>query len=159
MARITFHSGRILLGLILIAMGYSIYTSGHHTYNKHLHAIRKLIYPDSQASSVFMNTGLTFEQCNQQIVKVLGGIFALSGFSLAFGLRKQGATLLIIGTLFIILTKYNPFLTTGGSKMTAQPKAQMVIEGLKYLALIGAALLVTDNGDKAEAPRNQIPVG
>ena len=61
MARLTFHIGRILLGLVLIAMGYHIYMQGHQAYNKYLHALRRLALPDSQASSQFMTTGITFE--------------------------------------------------------------------------------------------------
>lgn len=64
MAKITFHIGRILLGLLLIAMGYYTYTNGHQAYNKHLHSLRRLAFPDSQASSIIPALGISYEQMN-----------------------------------------------------------------------------------------------
>ena len=149
MAKLSFHIGRILLGFVLIALGYYTFTNGHQAYNKYLHAIRKLVLPDSQASSTIASLGITFEQLNQQIVKVLGGLFALSGACTVvgiMGLRKTGAVLMIIAVAFVLVTRDNFLLQTGGSKTQSQPMLNRVCEFLKHLFLIGAALLVYTNG-------------
>ncbi len=88
MAKVSFHIGRILLGILLIAMGYYTYSNGHQAYNKYLHAIRRLAFTESQASSIIPSLGISYEHLNQHIVKGLGGVFALSGACTVVGMRK-----------------------------------------------------------------------
>ena len=63
-SRLEYHLGRTLLGLILIAMGFFMFQQGHPFYNKYVHAFRKMLLPDSQASQQALGLGLTYEQLN-----------------------------------------------------------------------------------------------
>ncbi len=61
MARVSFNFGRILLGLVLIAMGYIMLQDGHKLYDKYLHAFRKMILPNTLGSDKFFGTGISYE--------------------------------------------------------------------------------------------------
>eukprot|EP00347_Sterkiella_histriomuscorum_P021944 403332228 len=148
--KVIFFIGRLLLAVALIAMGYHMYNHGHSLYNKHLHALRKLALPDSQGSSLVPGIGITYENLNQQIVKGDAALFALSGLLLILNQRKLGAMFMILAISFILLTKDNFMLKSGapGSKVNQTEQNQRVLDFFKHLSLIGAALLIIDNGGR-----------
>jgi hypothetical protein len=108
--KISYHIGRILLGMMLIGLGYFLYTSGHQQFDKYLHAVRKLILPDSQASSKIPYLEITYERLNQYLVKADGALFAISGILVIGGSNTLGGVLMLVATAFILATKDNPLL-------------------------------------------------
>lgn len=64
MSRQSYHTGRILLSLIVIAIGIMTIMEGDRIYDKYLHSIRKTYLPNSKGSDMAFNLNITFEQLN-----------------------------------------------------------------------------------------------
>lgn len=64
MSRQSYHTGRILLSLIVIAIGIMTIMEGDRIYDKYLHSIRKTYLPSSKGSDMAFNLNITFEQLN-----------------------------------------------------------------------------------------------
>ncbi len=64
MSRASFTAGRLVLGLLVILLGLSIFTTGYHVYDKPLHELRKVFFPDSNAAQKAFGLNITFEQLN-----------------------------------------------------------------------------------------------
>ena len=92
-------------------------------------------------------SGITFEGLNKMIVKGDAALFALSGLLLLINQRRLGAVFLIVAASFILLTKDNVYLRTG-TKVNQADYNQRVVDFFKHLSLIGAALILIDNGGK-----------
>ena len=153
--KITYHIGRIFLGLMLIAMGYFIFTSGHQQFDKYLHAIRKILIPNSQGSSKVPMIEVTYEKLNQYLVKADGILFVLSGLLVMSNSKGTGGFAMFVAVLFILLTKDNPFLTN--SKSLQREQYQRTIDCLKHLSLVGISFLLMGGGRRTS--RDEIEEG
>ncbi|CDW74289.1 UNKNOWN [Stylonychia lemnae] len=145
--KITYFLGRLLFSLFLIAIGYHMFQNGHQIYNRYLHALRKLILPESQGSGLVPLIGITFERLNQIIIKFDGALFVTSGLLILIQKQAMGSKMLIVAVIFILLTKDNPFLKTN-DKLYGLDQSQRILEFLKHLSLIGVALIISDKGGK-----------
>jgi hypothetical protein len=72
----------------------------------------------------------------------------LSAVLIFLNLRKSGAAFMILSTLFILATRDNFLLKTGGTGSRANNNsegAQRMLDFFKHLSLLGIALLVIDD--------------
>jgi hypothetical protein len=74
-----FNIARVLLALCVIAFGYQMLTSGHYYYDKYVHAVRKMILPESLPSHKPFGSNITYEQIVGYLIKGDAIIFILSG--------------------------------------------------------------------------------
>ncbi len=77
--KLIFSLGRIIVALAIIAMGYSIFTNGFIHYEKCVHAVRKMAYPDSLPSHKPFGLQFTWEQIVLALIKANAALFMLSG--------------------------------------------------------------------------------
>lgn len=68
MSRLSFNTGRMLLGLVVIAMGFFIYQDGIRVYEKYLHALRKMYLPHTKPSDIAYNLGLSYNKFFEHLV-------------------------------------------------------------------------------------------
>ena len=65
---------RIGLAIALMNLGYVTFSdAGERTYNKYLHALRKMQMPSSKPSDTFI-AGMTFDQTNKVVIQAVGVI-------------------------------------------------------------------------------------
>ena len=70
---------KIVMGLVLIYLGIVTFTDpGERTYNKYLHAIRKMFAPQTKPSDIVF-PGYTFDGFNKDLTKLIGAFYTLSG--------------------------------------------------------------------------------
>ena len=74
-----FTIARVLLGLFVLAFGYHMFVSGHYYYDKYVHAVRKMLLPDSLPSHKPFNLNFTYDQLVGYLIKGDAAIFILSG--------------------------------------------------------------------------------
>ena len=88
-------------------MGYESYTvSGERTYNKFLHALRKMYIPKSKPSDIGF-AGLTYDKINLNLIELQGAFLVLSGILILIGQNAIGSFLLILASAFMMATKDN----------------------------------------------------
>jgi len=108
---LTFTIGRVVLALTLIAFGYHmLMMQGYVYYEKYVHAVRKMVFPDSLPSHKPFGLPYTYDQLVTYSIKADAILFILSGLSILTNQKKEGAVLLIMATWFVLATKDNPFL-------------------------------------------------
>ena len=56
-----FNLARVLLALCIIAFGYHMFMSGHYYYDKYVHAVRKMLLPESLPSHKPFGYNITYE--------------------------------------------------------------------------------------------------
>ena len=145
---ITFHIARLLLSVLLVAFAYYFWEQGHPIYDKYLHAVRKVFYPESFGSSQVPYLGMTFEQLNKYLIKGEAGLFFSSGVLLFINQRRMAAWLLIMATLFILLTKDNFLMKISaiGSKANNSELTSRMMSFFRHISLLGIALILMDVG-------------
>ncbi len=85
---LTFTVGRILLALILIAFGYQMFMNGYIYYEKYVHAVRKMLAPDSLPSHKPFGLPLSYDQLVPYLIKADAVLFILSGVSIIVNQKK-----------------------------------------------------------------------
>lgn len=138
---LTFTFGRVLLALILIAFGYQMLTNGFIYYEKYVHAVRKMLVPESLPSHKPFGLSFTYDQLIIYLIKADAILFILSGLSIIANQKKEGALLLILATLFVLATKDNPFLESNLKSIKSEA-GQRQFDFLKHLSVLGSALLL-----------------
>ena len=76
---LTFTVGRILLALSLIAFGYHMLTNGYIYYEKYVHAVRKMIAPDSLPSHKPFGMPYSYDLIVTYLIRLDAILFILSG--------------------------------------------------------------------------------
>ena len=76
---------RIAIALFVLNLGYVNYSeAGERTYNKYLHALRKMYLPSSKPSDNAF-AGLTFDEANKNLIKVIGIVQMMAGILILIG--------------------------------------------------------------------------
>ena len=150
MSRVSFATGRLILGLVLILMGGQIFLEGYETFDYHLHSLRKHFLPLTQDTDLvyqqYLPT-LTFAQLNTYLIKAEGVIFCLSGLLIILNKKCCGSFLLIVGVVFILVTRDNPMIHSNQVTKGKENK-ERIAEVMRLMALVGGALLImADRGD------------
>lgn len=60
MARISFHIGRYILGMVVLAMGFFVFQEGGPIYDKYLHSLRKMYLPHSRGSDMINYLNISY---------------------------------------------------------------------------------------------------
>jgi uncharacterized membrane protein YphA (DoxX/SURF4 family) len=139
--KLTFSLGRIIVALAIIAMGYSMFNGGFIHYEKYVHAVRKMFFPDSFPSHKPFGLQFTWEQLVTYLIRADAALLMLSGLLILTNQSKQGGFLLILALLFILATKDNPFLQSN-LKSIKNEQGQRTFDFIKHLSAIGASLIL-----------------
>ena len=80
-----FNLGKVLFGVALLFMGYTMLHEQHRIYDRYLNAFRKQIFPTTLGSDTILGTELTMDDLNVYIIKLNAYFFMLGGICIATG--------------------------------------------------------------------------
>ena len=132
---------RLMMGCFLIYLGIVTVTdSGERTYNKYLHAIRKMLLPNSKPGDFFV-PGLTMDQLNKYLIQVEGILVVLSGLLVLMNKNCSAAVIMILFGVFMMASKDNIKIESTVA-VIGREKPMRPENFTRDLSFIGAAIVL-----------------
>merc|ERR1711935_828329 len=89
-------AARIAVALVILNLGYVTFSdAGERTYNKYLHALRKMYLPSSKPGDAFI-AGQTYDQFNKIIIQAVGVLQMVAGLLILLGKNVAGGIILVL---------------------------------------------------------------
>merc|ERR1711937_798535 len=114
--------------------------AGERTYNKYLHALRKMAQPSSKPGDMVVE-GFTFDMANKALIQTMGAMTIVAGALLLLGRPSTTAIILIFVTLFMMVSKDNIRIESS-VPVIAREKPMRLENFCRDGSLIGAALIL-----------------
>ena len=158
MSRDSFCTGRWIIGFLALLTGLQMLYNGQASYDESLHEFRKTFYPNTLATNpVCSGTKLTWEEFNLYAIKGEAALFIISGALILLNRKCTGSLFLVAAVTFIFIVKDLPWLRHSTLKSTRLERNEKLIDILKNLSMLGAAiLLMTDKGTARIARKQSV---
>ena len=131
----------ILLAMVLIYLGVTIFTdSGERTFNKYLHALRKMHFAASKPSDLFV-AGLTYDEFNKGLIQAVGLMVSASALMILTSRKEAAGVCLVLLGGFMLASK--DFIKIESKIAVIEREAKMRPENFcRDLSLIGVGLIL-----------------
>ena len=132
---------RVLIAASLIYLGSQTFTEpGERTYNKYIHAVRKMQMPNSKPGDVIF-ANFTMDQLNKWFIQAMGCFMVCAGILILAGRKAAAGVLVVVVSVFMMVSKDN-FKLNSSVAAIEREKPMRLENFLRDLSLIGAGLVL-----------------